>query len=234
MRIEQWPLLGVKRSILFFAVCLTKGDVVFVLDTSTSVGAAGLLKEKEFVIKMLYEFDIGPDNVRVALITYNQFRTVEFNLETYSNRADVIAAVNALQNIAVGTNTHRGLAAARTEVFGTSSDRPNVQNIAVVITDGRSRLPDETAQEALALRATGARVFGIGVGNVDPSEISVIASDPDEEYAFQVDDFDALAAIKDAVMDATCSKAGFYSVKVSEYFFYLTFSVQIHFKGYEL
>lgn len=190
----------------FFLVCLSKGDVVFVLDTSSSVGPAGLQREKEFIIEILYEFDIGLDNVRVAVVTFDQFSRIEFSLDRYTTRDDLISAIMSITSIQVGTNTDRALNQVRTEVLGSSADRPDIKDIVVVITDGRSRQPDLTRDAAIALKAQGPAVFAIGVGSVDVTEIDTISSDPNSQYSFFVDDFDALPAIKDSVVDKTCGK----------------------------
>ncbi|XP_064602245.1 collagen alpha-6(VI) chain-like [Liolophura sinensis] len=185
-------------------LCLSKGDVVFVLDTSSSVGPAGLQREKEFIIDILYEFDIGLDSVRVAVITFDLFSRIEFNLDTYTTRDELISAIMSITTIQVGTNTHKALDQVRTGVLGTSSDRPDVKDIVVVVTDGRSRQPDLTRDAAIALKAQGPTVFAVGVGNVDTTEIDTISSEPNSQHSFFVDDFDALSAIKDSVVDKTC------------------------------
>lgn len=48
-------------------------------------------------------------------------------------------------------------------------------------------------------------MFAIGVGKrVDHQELSDIASDPDDDYMFMVDDFNALSSITEMLAAKTC------------------------------
>ena len=72
---------------------------------------------------------------------------------------------------------------ARTQLFvGSNGDRPNVPNVAVVITDGMSTWnSDKTLPEATLLQKN-ATVFVIGVTNlVNVSEIMNISSSPRQQ-----------------------------------------------------
>ena len=45
-----------------------------------------------------------------------------------------------------------------------NGDRPNVPNMGIVITDGRSNDPNATKMEAAAARAKGITMVAVGVG----------------------------------------------------------------------
>ena len=92
---------------------------------------------------------------------------LRFNLNDYTTKAEVLAAVDRLQYLGQNTNTTGGLKVARMEVFGNNSDRrQNVERIIVLITDGvptydADKLPDEVA----AIKQSGIHIVGLGVTN---------------------------------------------------------------------
>ena len=61
-------------------------------------------------------------------------------------------------------------------------------------------------------------MFGIGVGKkIDRKELSDIASDPDEDYMYMVDDYNALNSITEMLAAKTCQGMSLYLFKRKEY-----------------
>ena len=88
-----------------------------------------------------------------------------------------------------------------------NGERPNVPNIALVITDGRSNVDvQSTPTEAQLLKDSGVTVYTIGVTN-EPSisELTMIASRP--ENVLPLIDYSNLTSIAflDTVMNAICT-----------------------------
>jgi len=71
-------------------------DVVFVVDSSGSIGSSDFREVKSFIGSVVDAFDISGDKVRVALVQFSSNAVVEFNLQRYSNKRSVKAAVAAL------------------------------------------------------------------------------------------------------------------------------------------
>ena len=83
--------------------------------------------------------------------------------------------------------------------------RKNVVKIGIVITDGKSNDPEETAAKAEEARKAGITLFSIGVGQgVDETELAAIANKPREEYLFTVNDYNALNTIKELLSIKAC------------------------------
>ena len=83
--------------------------------------------------------------------------------------------------------------------------RPNAAKIAIIITDGKSQDPSATAQEAQRLRDKGVTIFSIGVGSgIQEAELKAMATDPDNQHVFVVNNFDALDLIKASLQRKTC------------------------------
>lgn len=83
--------------------------------------------------------------------------------------------------------------------------RPGITRIAIVLTDGGSYDPNETAKEAKLLKDNGVLVLSIGIGtNINQTELRLIASSPAD--VFQVNNFDILNTIIKQVANVTCEE----------------------------
>ena len=75
----------------------SKADVVFVIDSSGSIGRNNFVKVQNFIKNIVDSFGISNNTVRVGLVQFSSSVVVEFNLLRYSNKNDITAAVQALQ-----------------------------------------------------------------------------------------------------------------------------------------
>ena len=92
---------------------------------------------------------------------------MQFNLQDYSTKSEMLSAVDRLQYLGENTNTTGGLKVARLEVFGENyQERPNVERIIVLITDGVPTYDaDKLNDEVAAVKRKGIRIVGLGVTN---------------------------------------------------------------------
>ena len=79
----------------------------------------------------------------------------------------MLAAVDRIHYLGQNTNTTGGLKVARLEVFDPSyQERPNVDRIIVLITDGVPTYDaDKLDDEVAAVKRNGIRIVGLGVTN---------------------------------------------------------------------
>ncbi|XP_052223522.1 collagen alpha-1(XII) chain-like isoform X3 [Dreissena polymorpha] len=184
-------------------------DIVFLLDSSGSVGDDNFMKQLDFVSQFAQTFDIGPRNVQIGVVTFADTPHNEFNLNTYTDKNALVAAIKHITYISGDTYTHFALDYVKTNSFTKpAGDRNNVTNILIVMTDGRSNAPAETVKSAAALHAgLNAKVFVIGIGSgVSTSELEVIASD--NQHVFSVSSFDALTSLQAELKKTACTVDG--------------------------
>ena len=126
---------------------------------------------------------IGPSNDRVALVQFSNTGHKEFGLAEHTSKTSLLAAIAKVTYRGGNTNTSGGIRVMRSEVFFTSTDRTDAQNIAILITDGKStRDPDRTIPEAEAAKANGIRMYAIGItGAVDANEVKQMSSAPQKQ-----------------------------------------------------
>ncbi|XP_045168810.2 transmembrane matrix receptor MUP-4-like [Mercenaria mercenaria] len=171
-------------------------DVVFLVDSSSRDGEQNFRKVKDFIKQAIGTFDIGPNLTRVGLILFNKNATIAFPLDRYNASQDIL---NAVENIAYKptdeTNTGDALELVRKQGF--TYDRPDVPNIAFLITDGYSSDKNSAIVQArLAKQNNTIQIIATAVGQfVDFNELVDIASNnpyTNQSLIYHVDDFDDL------------------------------------------
>ena len=185
-------------------------DIYFVLDESGSVEFSNYQMMKQFVNNTVNEFDIGPDDTQVGVISFSSTPRLQFPLNTYHDKASLLTAINALPYNGGGTSTHLAIDLLRTDGFtSTNGGRPQSQaipRVAVVITDGRSANPTATATAAEIAHNEDIIIFAVGVGSgVNTNELDAIASDP--SYVSTLTGFDSsqFDALQTTIVNAACT-----------------------------
>lgn len=191
---------------MYFSDCGGKpADVFFVIDSSGSISSKDFNKEVQFVQSVVKVFDIANEKTRVGIISFSHTTKMVLALDNSLTKSKLMSKIRNVEHIGGGTNTAEALRMVRQDGFRKDSERPGVAKIAIVLTDGLSINEDLTKREAKLTQLAGIKVFAIGIGHgIDLLEIKNIASNPDDDYVFQVDDFNSLETIKDVLAIKTC------------------------------
>ena len=169
------------------SVCTEKGtyDIVFILDASGSIQTSGRQNWeliKNFVVNITLSLgDIGTDQNRVGLVTYNHTAWNIFFLSDHDNAQDVVDEVKNLGDPGFKgkTNTSGALKVLREEQLTVEhGDRPDTDapDIVIVLTDGLSEEPEDTILQAGLAHDRGVTVYVIGVAiqNQDEEDIQQV------------------------------------------------------------
>ncbi|XP_070702841.1 collagen, type XXVIII, alpha 1a [Pempheris klunzingeri] len=187
-------------------------ELVFVIDSSESVGPENFELVKDFVNALIDRVPVSQEAARVGVVLYSHVDMVVVSLQQQSSQDDVKAAVRNMPYLGEGTFTGSAIHRAN-QLFQAS--RAGVRKVAVVLTDGQADPRDvmhfeETAAEA---HMDGIEMFVIGVVNkTDPlyeefqAEMNVIASDPDEEHLYLMDDFRTLSTLESKILSHICEQ----------------------------
>ena len=188
--------------------------MVFILDASTSVTKGNFELMKDFVKDFLVDADIDGGNVRVGIVIYSTEVYLQFQMNTYTSKVDMFSAIEAIPYRYGSTNTADSLLMMYSEMFTAGNgDRPDVDNICFLVTDGVSNINSRrTIPEAEEARNRGIHIYVIGIGLTDTREIDGIASKPVEENRFAVNEFSELDGLKQKVFDSLCGKICIYSL----------------------
>ncbi|XP_072336667.1 collagen alpha-3(VI) chain-like [Scyliorhinus torazame] len=205
-------LRGVQLLALFILICFTQAqhddrtvaaDIVFLVDTSWSIGQENFQNVREFLFRVIKAFDIGETRFRFGLVQYSEKPQAEFHLNTYFTKQDILFHIWNMSYKGGGTKT--GLALEYlikdqlTKATGSRAEE-GVPQIIVVLTDGRSQ--DDVIPPSAFLKSTEAIIFAIGVQQAVDWELKEIASAPHERFVYHLNDF---AALKGIVNDLVAS-----------------------------
>ncbi|XP_013884775.1 integrin alpha-11 [Austrofundulus limnaeus] len=196
--------------------CETFMDIVIVLDGSNSIYP--WYEVQNFIINILQKFYIGPGQTQVGIVQYGSTVVHEFSLGEYQTVEKVLeAARNIDQRGGEETRTALGINVARSEAFQRGG-RPGAQKVMIVVTDGESHDSPQLLQVIKDSRKDNITTYAIAVlgsynrRGINPeaflNEIKFIASDPDEEYFFEVTDEAALKDIVDSLGERIFSLEG--------------------------
>ncbi|XP_067465813.1 vitrin isoform X4 [Thunnus thynnus] len=180
--------------------CLNANDIAFVIDGSSSVGTGNFRTVLQFVANVTREFEISDTDTRVGAVQYTYEQRLEFNLGQYNNKAELLNAIKRINYWSGGTSTGAAITYTAEQLF--SKSKPNKRKIMIVITDGRSY--DDVRAPALAVHRQGVIAYSIGIAWAAQDELEYIATDPDKEHSFFVDEFDNLYKFVPKIIHNIC------------------------------
>ncbi|KAJ8309545.1 hypothetical protein KUTeg_014419 [Tegillarca granosa] len=179
-------------------VCSTKqADIVFLVDSSSSEGQANFDKQIDFIKNFVKQFDIGPNNVQIGVVTFASVPHNEFWLNDFQTKADVMYALSSIKYSSGNTFTNTALDFVRNSSFSPTHGArgPNVDKILIVLTDGQSTNSTATTTASQQIHAKGIHTISIGIGTgVNQNELQAIATDPSQ--VFTVQNFNVLSSIQ--------------------------------------
>ena len=182
-------------------------DVVFVIDTSGSIGFSNFQLIKEFTANITTELISRSPNSAVGVILFASSAYIHFNLQTYTNLNALLSAIDNLPYSSGGTDTDEALSLLLTSAQnGALGIRNDSSNVAIIITDGHSSDHYATSSAAAALHASNIfDVYAVGVGGADQNELEIIASSP--EFVFFTSSFDntGLQQLLDKLLRQLCN-----------------------------
>merc|ERR1711988_1083568 len=200
-------------------------DIVFIVDSSGSIrdnnpsdgSYDNWALQLNFISDFVADFTLGSGStgVQFGLVRYSYQGENIFYLNDFSDLSAMQTAITNMGYIGSYTNTSGGIRVAHTQQFvAERGDRSNVQNIAIILTDGTPNLDlDRTVSDADALAAANTQVYVVGITSAITEDLARDMSSGAEtlnENYFLANDFTDLSSIKTSIMDSTafCPSAG--------------------------
>nr|XP_042704354.1 vitrin isoform X3 [Chrysemys picta bellii] len=182
--------------------CLNSADIGIVIDGSSSVGTGNFRTILQFVANISKEFEISDTDTRIGAVQYTYEQRLEFGFDKHSTKQDVLNAIKRINYWSGGTSTGAAINYASEQLF--SKSKPNKRKIMILITDGRSY--DDVRVPAMTAHQNGVIAYSVGIAWAAQDELESIATDPDKEHSFFVDEFDHLYRFVPRIIQNICTE----------------------------
>ncbi|XP_076986208.1 collagen alpha-5(VI) chain [Tamandua tetradactyla] len=199
-------LKGIKNEVVH-SICTEKGcedvkaDIMFLVDSSGSIGTENFEKIKNFMKNLLARIQIGPDETRIGVVQFSTDPREEFQLNTYLTLKDISDAIERMPFMSQKTNTGQALAFVAQYFTFPRGARPGVKKFLILITDGESR--DDVRDPAIQLQNKDVTIFSVGLYGANRTQLEEISGDGN--LVFQVENYDHLKAIESKLVFRVCT-----------------------------
>lgn len=177
-------------------------DVVFILDSSISqTNWNEVLRYTSSIIK---SYSFGTDCFLQSVINLGENVTIQFYLDTYSDRESVLEAIQSVEPVDGIANVSEAIRLMHRNIFvADNGDRAEVPNVAILIVDTSSGIVTEGAiQEARDAKRKGIYTIVIDIGNVTlESDLKRVSSKPREKFYLRVSQFGFLSDTRKRILN---------------------------------
>ncbi|MEQ2251046.1 hypothetical protein ILYODFUR_006991, partial [Ilyodon furcidens] len=187
-------------------------DIVFLVDGSNYIGSNNLPFVRDLMINIVNQLDISPDRVQIGLMQFAEQPRIEFYLNTYNNKQDVVDKISQLRLTGGSVlNTGAAMNYAMNNMFQTTAGSRKLQKavqVLILITGGPPQ--DNARSEADRLALENILTFTVSSGQADNEEMQKIAFVPN--LAYHERSFSDLPAMADVIMPSLITTVGDISV----------------------
>ncbi|KAM8967064.1 collagen alpha-6(VI) chain [Pelodytes ibericus] len=178
-----------------------QADVIFLVDSSGSIGPPNYDKMKTFMKNLVNKTEIGRDKVQFAVVQFSDTTNVEFQLDQYTTMGPIMDSIDKM--IYMGQHTYTGKALEFvSEYFSQAKGaRPKVRKFLILITDGQAT--DAVKIPAESLRNSSVIIFSVGIFNASKDQLLEISGKT--ENLFYLESFETLKKIEDELVFGICS-----------------------------
>ncbi|XP_031145640.2 collagen alpha-3(VI) chain-like [Sander lucioperca] len=183
-------------------------DIVFLVDGSNYVGSSNFPYVRAFILNVVNQLDVRPDRVRIGLLQFAESQNIEFHLNSYSSRQDVVNKISQLRLTGGSVlNTGAAMNYALANMFQPSTGsrrKQGVQQVLVLITGGPVQDQAKNAADKLAL--AGVLTFTVSSGQADEALMRTVAFV--EDLAYHETSFSNLPALAEQIMPKLITVVG--------------------------
>jgi len=221
-------LTGCESFVLYFSRCTKPLDVIFLLDSSSSISSDDYLIYKTWLADSI--FQLVPETTRIAVAQFSTLLTIEFQLDAYEindeTEADALARfenyqaeIMALQRLGGLTRTQYALQQTRLNMWNLAD--PNRNHLTVIVTDGRPSFGQDPCVELEVYKEMGIDFTLIGIGAEVAQYIDTFCADQEilaevQENMILISDFSELYGAEENIGNLLCPAGtlfdGYYDV----------------------
>uniref|UniRef100_A0A452TP96 Integrin subunit alpha E n=1 Tax=Ursus maritimus TaxID=29073 RepID=A0A452TP96_URSMA len=209
-------------------------EIAIILDGSGSIDPPDFQRAKDFISNMMRNFYEKCFQCSFALVQYGGVIQTEFGLRDSQDAMASLARVQNITQVGKVTKTASAMQHVLDNIFTPShGSRKNASKVMVVLTDGDIfEDPLNLTTVISSPKMQGVERFAIGVrNNKTYNELKLIASDPDDRYAFKVTNYTALDGLLSKLQQNIIQMEGTVGEALHYQLAQIGFSAQILDKG---
>ena len=185
-------------------------DVVFVIDTSSSIGYSRFQLVRELTENITINLKLSSPETLFGLITYDNYARFEFNITNHTDLSTLLPAINPGLPYYRGYSTNTANALRLLLSGSVDGDflrlRNKTSKVAIVITDGYSGSSSSLQSAANSLHAANIYdVYAVGIGNNNYYQLQLIASDPSFVFSTRFLTIHTAQQLQKDVIEQLCS-----------------------------
>ncbi|XP_074051887.1 collagen alpha-5(VI) chain-like [Macrotis lagotis] len=184
-----------------------KADIIFLVDSSGSIGNETFNKIKIFMKNLVDKFHIDIDQGHIGVIQFSDSAKKEFALTEYMNKRDIFDAIDRMTHIAKKTYTGKALKFVSDYFEPSKGGRSGVKKFLILITDGKAN--DQVQKPALNLRNKGIIILLVAIFWSRSPQLEDITGDANLVY--YVEKFDNVKILEDKLVFDICTLHGKWS-----------------------
>ncbi|XP_012622377.2 collagen alpha-5(VI) chain [Microcebus murinus] len=222
-------LKSIKNEVIH-RICTEKGcedmkaDVMFLVDSSGSIGHENFEKMKTFMKNLLTKIQIGADKTQIGVVQFSDDTKEEFQLNKYFTQKEISDAIDRMSLIGRNTMMGHALTSIARYFTGPMGARSGVKKFLILITDGEAQ--DDVRNPARVLRDKGVTIFSVGVYGANRPQLEEISGDG--TLVFHVENFDDLKTIESKLIFGICARHDCKRIKLLDVVFVLDHSGSIN------
>lgn len=152
-------------------------DIVFLVDGSDYVGSSNFPYVRDFLINVVNQVDVRPDRVQFGLMQFSDRPNVEFYLNTFNNRQDIVNRISQLRLMGGSVlNTAAAMEYALQTMFKASAGsrlQEGIPQLLVLVTGGPAQ--DNVIEMANNVAKAGIVTFTVSSGQADVDILKTVA-----------------------------------------------------------
>ena len=185
-------------------------DVVFVIDTSSSIGYSRFQLVRELTENITINLKLSSPETLFGLITFDNYARFEFNITSHTDLSTLLPAINPGLPYYRGYSTNTANALRLLLSGSVDGDflrlRNKTSKVAIVITDGYSSSSSSLQSAANSLHAANIYdVYAVGIGNNNYYQLQLIASDPSFVFSTRFLTIHTAQQLQKDVIEQLCS-----------------------------
>ncbi|XP_018422611.1 PREDICTED: collagen alpha-6(VI) chain [Nanorana parkeri] len=176
-------------------------DVMFLVDSSGSIGKEDFNKMKTFMKTLVNRTDVGADKVQFGIVQFSDTTMEVLQLNKNGTKDSIWSAIDNMIYMAKTTYTGKALKFVAEYFKEDKGARPRVKKILILITDGQA--DDGVKTPAESLRNSSVVIFSVGVFNAVKSQLIEISGT--EKFVRYLESFDTLQTVEEDLVFGICT-----------------------------